>query len=330
MIRMRWLNRPDSDIGQDFLRPTEGLGELLAERGVRVVNDDSYDVSWGTQRERGTPGRPHIMHEIRDSGAIVWQARRAGRSATLLVKPQRYRDFSLHNGDHFETTVHGAVCWQAAQACERPEGCPAPLEPPVPADLGNRIRLGWNWLFFPGMESCANLPLATSRDRDVVFAGTMTYGRWHITWHRGKMGAQLPRLPGNNEFHGRRVFPRPEFHRWLTRSRIVVSPWGYGETCIRDIEGLLAGCVLIKPDTPWVETWPEYHHFPNCLACRADFSDLYEVATKALDCWKELAPKCLEVASTLRAMRSPSVLANRISSLVAEAVELGPARSSDA
>jgi hypothetical protein len=56
----------------------------------------------------------------------------------------------------------------------------------------------------------------------------------------------------------------------------VVSPWGWGEYCIRDYEALLAGCVLIKPDTSFSETWPELVPNVHYLPINPDFSDLSE------------------------------------------------------
>lgn len=326
MIRLRWLaGIGKEDIGADYMREPLAIGEELARRGVTVVADDSFDVSWGHQRQVGSADRPHILHELRDAASINWHARWKGGHdrATLLVKPQNYRDFSLHNEEHFETSLHGVACYYAASPADRPLTVPAPLTPQLPTTLAAKIRLGWNWLFFPGISSLLPLDLGGPRPLDVTFAGTMIYGRWHITWHRQQLWRRLSNLPGRNEFHDKRIFPRPDFHKWLTRSKVVISPWGFGETCIRDIEALLAGCILIKPETSWIETWPEYHHFPNCLYCRPDFSDLDEVVVQALDRWQALRTVCLDTANTLQLCRTPAVLAERICGIVSEALVRG-------
>jgi hypothetical protein len=323
MLRLRFLHLTGDRIGEDFLRPARNLRPQLHDCGIHVVDDDSFDVAWGHQRCDISHGRPHIMHELRDSAAILGRARRlvSSPAVTLLVKSQTYRNFADHNANHFEQTLHGTRCYRSASVAERPATSPAPLQPLLPPEIAGKIRLGWNWLFFPGMADLIQSEFGPERTYDVSFAGTLSYGRWHVAWHRRKLWEALPSLPGHNSFHNHRAFSRPEYHRRLARSRVAISPWGYGETCIRDVEALLAGCILIKPATPWVDTWPQYHQFPNSLFCRPDFSDLRERTIEALDQWPSLKDACRQSADHLRSQRTPENLANRIATLVREALE---------
>jgi hypothetical protein len=43
----------------------------------------------------------------------------------------------------------------------------------------------------------------------------------------------------------------------MLHSRIVVSPFGYGELCWRDFEAILCGALLVKPDTSHLRTMPD-------------------------------------------------------------------------
>ncbi len=43
----------------------------------------------------------------------------------------------------------------------------------------------------------------------------------------------------------------------LSRSRTVLSPFGWGELCFRDFEAVLSGALLLKPDMSHIETWPD-------------------------------------------------------------------------
>jgi len=323
MLRLRFLKHATDHIGEDFLRPARNLLPQLLVRGIRLVDDNSFDVAWGHQRCDVSHGRPHILHELRDSAAILGRARRlvSSPAITLLVKPQTYHQFAAHNADHFEQTLHGVECRRTASVAERPSTAPAPLQPALPAEVAGKIRLGWNWLFFAGMAELARSEFSVERKFDACFAGTLDYGRWHVAWHRRKLWEALPSLPGNNDFHNHRAFSRPEYHRRLAQSRVAISPWGFGETCIRDLEALLAGCILIKPATPWVDTWPQYHALPNCLFCRPDFSDLRERTVEALDRRPALIDACRQSADFLRAQRNPEILADRIAALAREAAE---------
>lgn len=43
----------------------------------------------------------------------------------------------------------------------------------------------------------------------------------------------------------------------VAASRIVLSPFGWGELCLRDFEAVRAGALLLKPDMSHLETWPD-------------------------------------------------------------------------
>lgn len=61
----------------------------------------------------------------------------------------------------------------------------------------------------------------------------------------------------------------------------VISPWGWGEYCIRDFEALVAGCVLIKPDSSFSQTWPELIPDVHYIPVKPDFSNLDECIEKS-------------------------------------------------
>ena len=37
----------------------------------------------------------------------------------------------------------------------------------------------------------------------------------------------------------------------------MLSPFGWGELCLRDYEAVLGGALLLKPDMSHLETWPD-------------------------------------------------------------------------
>jgi len=59
-------------------------------------------------------------------------------------------------------------------------------------------------------------------------------------------------------------------------SKVSVSPWGFGEVCFRDFEALLCGCILIKPRTDFLRTYPDIYSEDFCVWCNSNFSDLQE------------------------------------------------------
>jgi hypothetical protein len=47
------------------------------------------------------------------------------------------------------------------------------------------------------------------------------------------------------------------YNEELSRSKIVLSPFGWGELCLRDFEAVRAGSLLLKPSMEHLETWPD-------------------------------------------------------------------------
>lgn len=50
-----------------------------------------------------------------------------------------------------------------------------------------------------------------------------------------------------------------EYIEELKKAQAVVSPFGYGEICIRDFESFIYGNTLIKPDMDHVDTYPNWY-----------------------------------------------------------------------
>jgi hypothetical protein len=69
-----------------------------------------------------------------------------------------------------------------------------------------------------------------------------------------------------------------EYDKILRRTKIVVSPWGVGECCFRDVEAMAAGCVLIKPHSDYINTYPigMFRNGITYVACKPDGTDLEE------------------------------------------------------
>jgi len=66
----------------------------------------------------------------------------------------------------------------------------------------------------------------------------------------------LERINGNSDFLVGEVSQR-RFNHEVMNSRITLSPFGWGELCLRDFEAVRAGSLLLKPDMSHLETWPD-------------------------------------------------------------------------
>ncbi len=75
-----------------------------------------------------------------------------------------------------------------------------------------------------------------------------------------------------------------QYNREIHRSRVILSPFGWGELCFRDFEAVLSGAVLLKPDMSHIETWPDiFSEGETYLGFQWDASDLPQKAAKVLN-----------------------------------------------
>lgn len=91
-----------------------------------------------------------------------------------------------------------------------------------------------------------------------------------------------------SRFHDLRVasqgkVPKRQFMKELSQSKLCFSPFGYGEICLRDLEAVAAGAVIVKPDMSHVETDPNiYIPFETYIPVRWDLADLDARVREAL------------------------------------------------
>ena len=129
--------------------------------------------------------------------------------------------------------------------------------------------------------------LGEAKVYDCHFAGTVTYEKAdEITRHRTGAMSALRAMPGRHFLATGRDIPRQEYNDALGKSKICVSPWGFGELTYRDFEAFYAGAVVIKPNSDFVLSWPDLmrsgRHY---VSCAPDWSDLADVVQRVLDSW---------------------------------------------
>ena len=74
-----------------------------------------------------------------------------------------------------------------------------------------------------------------------------------------------------------------QYNDEMRRSRICISPFGYGEVCWRDFEAIIFGCLLVKPDMSHLRTEPDiFIPGETYVPVKWDFSDLAETCSRYL------------------------------------------------
>jgi hypothetical protein len=143
-----------------------------------------------------------------------------------------------------------------------------------------KIRLSWN-------IGVADLPVAVFRQRvAVALARTLRPGLAKLFYHRdfwkGSAPAGAPRdlpvharlgMPPKKSVNYQRVLilekirglpeflvgrvSQDQYNAEILRSRIILSPFGWGELCKRDFEAVYNRSLMLKPDMSHLETWPD-------------------------------------------------------------------------
>jgi hypothetical protein len=154
------------------------------------------------------------------------------------------------------------------------------------AQLG-KIVAGWNIGLDDKIRELHRLhpalPATASKDVDIVCRATVN----RESWLYALRSAVIPKI---SSMAGRYKVLTPEqrvsqavYYEEMLRSRVCVSPFGYGEICWRDFEAVLCGCVLVKPDMSHVETAPDiFVPDETYVPVRWDYADLVPVLEQLL------------------------------------------------
>jgi len=126
------------------------------------------------------------------------------------------------------------------------------------------------------------------RPIDVHWAGWMDYPPEHVKRHREQCADAVEAL-ADHGFNVRCVRGRHmntvDYWNELRQSKICVSPYGWAETCHRDVEAILCGCTVVKPPTPHIETFPNVYIAGEMWPCDESFVGLAADADAIIRMW---------------------------------------------
>jgi hypothetical protein len=208
---------------------------------------------------------------------------------------------------------------------------PQKIEPSLTEEQIRKIKVAWNYIgwsdFVPQMRYELDehprispqylCSLDVERDIDVSLVANADFTEPLLRIHRKRCvqaldkvrnAKKMVRVAGENPATRMRW---SEYFAILRRSEIVVSPWGWEPVTLRDIEALLAGAILVKPDTSFLETWPEVPH----IACQPDFSNLDNVIRKVLG-WSPDERRSWRKKGMMGIVESVSSIGFRLSNLL--------------
>lgn len=224
--------------------------------------------------------RPHIFLDDTDTASIPEELRKYFKNPNMLAifKNTILRPKELYN----KASIYHAQIIEESYSNSKPAGCCSKLSDNELKKIHNVLWDGYHSPFRQDFKSIAEYKINfdTQRQNDVFFAAN-TPGSWQGYDYREKHRAMLcKKLETIKKFkiilHSSPI-PHNEYIELLKNSKIVISPWGWGEWCYRDYEAIYCGAILIKPDTSFVQSIPDlYQNYRYYVPCKADFSDLEE------------------------------------------------------
>ncbi|PCJ18256.1 MAG: hypothetical protein COA96_16685, partial [SAR86 cluster bacterium] len=176
-----------------------------------------------------------------------------------------------------------------------------------------KVRPGPHYGHYPLMARWANIEvdLSAPRSIDVSFAGRV--GPYHpaVEQHRRSCCDALEAMCGrlSVKVSPDRTMCRASYDKMLMDTRVVVSPWGNGELCYRDIEAMLAGCVLVKPMPYRLNTLGDVFEPGTFAPCAYDWSNLESVVSDVVARWDEWLPERRHNHTRMAAQLDPANLA---------------------
>jgi len=95
-----------------------------------------------------------------------------------------------------------------------------------------------------------------------------------------------------------------QYNQEIGASLMTLSPFGWGELCIRDFEAILGESLLLKPDMSHLETWPDvFLPGETYVSLKWDASDLLEKTEYYLDHEQERKEICLRASEIYKIQR---------------------------
>jgi len=257
-------------------RPYLMSKELFRDAGIEFIFEgNNYDLSWVGQASYCDKNHPYermlsrgkwflenkvegdyVLFDGQDSATLMgsWDVFKES-NAKILLKNTLYKERDQYRIPR----VHGRTYWGSS-------GNDATDYSIQGLDF-DKIKLsGTNWLstVFPNWFQYKGV----KKDIDVfaLFAypakenleyQVLTNGYYDS--HRERCINWLKKLPSNIIVkmleEGNRV-PIEKYYELMSRSKLVIAPFGYGEIAPRDLEASMVGAILIKPDMSHIETIP--------------------------------------------------------------------------
>jgi hypothetical protein len=234
-----------NDMGNESQSPTVDLISSYRRPDVRVLWFDTTD-STGTLQSQVFP----VVDRYLKSQILVDKSRYASRIYGGRIYSEYYKNslgIEDETGSVMDRPISNeyipklGVSWNSGLSDYSVYG---------PLKVGMYRRTGLSFLLRHPRKI-----EATTADRsiDLSVRFGVTHSRATVRYQREKLRHLLSDRLDTNKL-GRRGYMKE-----LVNSKIVVSPFGWGEITLKDFEVFLTGGMLLKPSLTHMQTWPEFY-----------------------------------------------------------------------
>mgnify|MGYP000704722261 CR=1 FL=1 len=157
--------------------------------------------------------------------------------------------------------------------------------------LKEKLIIGWNFATDRSRITQLNLELYKNKHRPIDIHCRIFAPKDRNSWYRHMRGRSFDAIQALKQHHGEKfnilsenkLIIYKKYLQELSRSKICLSPFGYGEVCWRDFEAIIGGALLLKPDMAHIQTNPDiFIPFETYIPIKWDYSDLEEKALEFL------------------------------------------------
>jgi len=298
-----------SDLGIEFVSKNEDI-RIVHTYGTNVKKDPSiFDHG------------PVIVIEKFDSANIGHLKELENKNLLALWKIAKFKDYETNFLPRYKGRYHSYLIMKDRSDFKEDL---IRTNKKIDKDILSKVQVPNNYAHYTTTKNVLkfDLNVKSNRNFDVHFLGTTMYDACEvdspISIHRMTCLRKLNSLKHFKKMvNSGRPLGKEEYVRSLFDSKIVISPWGCGELCYRDFEALAAGCILVKPDTSFVETWPNiFINKVTYFPCRVDFEDLEFIVSDILSKWETYNDIRIQNRKIIEEARKPEIIAVRFKNLV--------------
>ncbi len=195
----------------------------------------------------------------------------------LYIKKHLFKDPSQYQKEYLgksNLTDYVARNWEVSFARDI-----VPHSKPVNANYFDKIVLGYNVALDDKIRELYKQTLTKniSKDNDIILRATVSQSSWSYYLRKDLISSVQEMAVKYKVIASTKRVSQEEYYYELIKSKICVSPFGYGEICWRDFEAVLCRCLLVKPDMSHVKTEPDiFIPYETYIPVKWDFGDLQE------------------------------------------------------